>query len=76
MKKILITVILSLALLLILPISAFADTGKYVVDNGNLLNNAEEAALEEKLEAISEMYDFDGCCNKSKRCRSICRRLL
>ena len=59
MKKILITVILSLALLLILPISAFADTGKYVVDNGNLLNNAEEAALEEKLEAISEKYDFD-----------------
>ena len=59
MKKILITVIFSLALLLILPISAFADTGKYVVDNGNLLDTAEETALEEKLEAISNKYDFD-----------------
>ncbi|MBQ9531894.1 MAG: TPM domain-containing protein [Eubacterium sp.] len=57
MKKTIVTFIITLVIL-ILPLSAYAKAD-YVVDNGNLLSEAEETALEEQLNNISEKYSFD-----------------
>jgi len=59
MKKTVITLLLTLALTLIIPLTAFADGADYVVDNADLLASSEEEALTEKLEALSEKYSFD-----------------
>ena len=59
MKKSVITLILTLALALIIPITAFAAKTNYVVDDGDLLSSAEESELSEKLETLSEKYEFD-----------------
>ena len=59
MKKSIITLLLLFALVLAFPINAFADVKDYAVDNGNLLNEEEEGVLSEKLQSVSEMYNFD-----------------
>ena len=59
MKKTVVTLLLTLALTLIIPLTAFADGADYVVDNADLLASSEEEALTEKLEALSDKYSFD-----------------
>ena len=60
MKKSFITLFLTLALaLIILPITAFAAKTNYVVDNADLLSETEESELRDKLENLSEKYQFD-----------------
>ena len=59
MKKILLTLLLTAALLLALPINAFADDTDRVVDMGNMLSVEQEAALEDRLNGIAEKYSFD-----------------
>ena len=59
MKKGIITLLLTLALIIVLPLTVFAENSDYVVDNGNLLSESEEDALEIKLANLSEKYSFD-----------------
>ena len=59
MKKSVITLFLTLALSLIIPLTAFAAKTNYVVDGADLLSKTEESELREKLENLSEKYDFD-----------------
>ena len=60
MKKVLSFVIV-LALLAVLPVMAFADNGNppNLVDDANLLTEAEFVSLSEKLETMSEELKFD-----------------
>lgn len=50
---------LFLALLLCLPVTAFAAGGQLVVDNGGLLTSGEEAELTRQLEEISARHGVD-----------------
>lgn len=59
MNKRIITLLITLALALIVPITVFAEKADYVVDKGNLLSSSEEEELTKKLEALSEKYEFD-----------------
>ena len=59
MKKTVITLLITLALALIIPMSAYADGAEYVVDNADLLSEADESALREKLQNLSGQYEFD-----------------
>ena len=59
MNKRIITLLITLALALIVPITVFAEKADYVVDKGKLLSSSEEEELTKKLEALSEKYEFD-----------------
>ena len=59
MKKTVITLLITLALALIIPMSAYAEGAEYVVDNADLLSEADESALREKLQNLSGQYEFD-----------------
>lgn len=59
MKRKLISVFLVLLLCLSMTMPALAEAGQFIFDNADLLTDAEEAALTEKLASVSQSYNAE-----------------